>query len=285
MKSFDEVPSSIVNAFGDLRRFEEQLRHEFKVGEILEPGAPYEQLADISKPEWCNNLRDPGTGLLLPAMIAIQAIVASEIAADRKRNPTHADIGSITLIRSLQIPSDDIGPFIVKQDVDNFAGGMILANSLTTAMPIFKLLLEELGIVAEKIATRSLKHSLNSNLPGLYGQIHPTHSMHIDSATTGELELYSLSSTNYPTLQPIGTVNLSQTVCADYKTYQPNDIIDVDIFDESSLTPVADANRIGLMTGFTAHTAAFGDHVARCIDPELGYATRIWQATYANDIK
>lgn len=43
MLSFDAVPPSITKAFGDLRRFESQLRDEFQVGQLVNPEVPYAQ--------------------------------------------------------------------------------------------------------------------------------------------------------------------------------------------------------------------------------------------------
>lgn len=286
MLSFDAVPPSITKAFGDLRRFESQLRDEFQVGQLVNPEVPYAQHDLVTAdPNWHEALRDERTGLYAPAMLAAQVIVntAAQTAIEKGDVIEGPCRNNYILIGSIQTPSDDIAPFTVEGRINEPSTGIALLEipeSEANAKLEFKKFLDSHGVVGGT-GTVSFQWSrsvrdINANHGGIKAKgIHEDPVMHVDSYDTAITDLIVLGSTARPTLGPLGKVVLKANATSGF-TKGGGGFVGVRQWDPDSIREIAPPHRLGLITGLTTHTESFGSYAAKYIDPKKGYAQRFF---------
>jgi hypothetical protein len=282
--TFEFVPPSITAAFGDLSRFEEELRDGYGVGQLASSKVPLTQHVSVdNNPKWHESFKDERTGLYLPATIAAQFIArqaAREALVKEAIKPGDESFRYVG-VESLQFPADDIARFVVSDAYYTSKTEKSRAAN-TNAQGKVHGFIRGLGLAAD-VTTRESKLSKATRQEDImfrHGHVRISDApiIHTDSGRLGPIELVGLASTSYPTLMPLGSIvqSYSLEINNGEATTMRNDV--GPMFVESSLVEVAPPNRIGIITGDTLHTASFGKYIDPYIDPTKGYAERVFAA-------
>lgn len=282
--NWNNIPPSIDQAFGDIRRYEDALR-ELGAGKIVNDNYAPEPLRD----GWQKPFRDEN-GLYLPAKIAAQAITteAALLALESTGDNRH------TRVQHIQLPMDDIDEFVVyanPYDINENAQYETL-TSYTNTPEVFRRFMQRNNLVfgrydparqrhdPDQLSGR-VKHDVFSDpKQPRTSSIAPEHSLHIDKPRSA-VTLAVLASDRKQTLEYVGrgVIGASRAEIDDSIVFTGRTHFDGC---ERHLREVPQ-KRVILMTGMCLHTRSYGDTARRYINPTTGRGRRVF-ARFEADI-